>query len=277
MIQSIWLMLLLENLPSLKVNDDQKFIQLVDILEKGLIDLEAIDAKQEIANAYTVKIIESKISRQSYLTWLKEEEMFEDDEITRPNRSRFYKMYAFLEDEMRRRMKLMKRSTDRPVEKLNWPVSKRQNSCASYGSQGVSSDHQKPSFQKCLIHDNATLFTRKCRAFPDKKSEERASLVKETKGCRICLSISHLGNPCPFKVRWGPCEFTGCGKFHPHLLHDAENKGLLMCANSPPVESASVKSTLIANSDVNHTNALLLTQEIPTINNGQVLTVVQCR
>ena len=60
----------LENIPNLKGNDDQKFIHLVDTLEKGLLDLEAIDARTEVANAYTVKMTESKLSRQLYLTWL---------------------------------------------------------------------------------------------------------------------------------------------------------------------------------------------------------------
>ena len=45
----------INDVPSLKSNDDQKFIDLVDKLERGLIDLEAIDARRELANAYTVK------------------------------------------------------------------------------------------------------------------------------------------------------------------------------------------------------------------------------
>ena len=49
----------LESLSYMKVNDDPKFVQMVDTLEKGLVDLEAIGAREEIANAYTVKIIES--------------------------------------------------------------------------------------------------------------------------------------------------------------------------------------------------------------------------
>ena len=46
----------------MKSNDDLKSIQ--------LLDLEVIDVHEEIANAYTVKIIESKIYRQLHLCWL---------------------------------------------------------------------------------------------------------------------------------------------------------------------------------------------------------------
>ena len=64
----------LVSMPSMKGNEDHKFVQMVDTLEKSLLDLEAIHARAEIANAYTVNMIESKISRQLYLAWLKAEE-----------------------------------------------------------------------------------------------------------------------------------------------------------------------------------------------------------
>ena len=107
----------LDNLPNLKANEDSKFITMVDTLEKGLLDLEAINAKNEIANAYTVKLMESKISRQLYLTWLKEEEREDEDNTgdqEASNNSRFQKMLNFLKEERRRRMKLMKRISEAP-------------------------------------------------------------------------------------------------------------------------------------------------------------------
>ena len=44
----------LEDLPAAKHNEDTKFIRIVDTLEKGLLDLDAIGAKDEISNLYTV-------------------------------------------------------------------------------------------------------------------------------------------------------------------------------------------------------------------------------
>ena len=63
----------LNEVQTLKANDDQKFIDLVHKLEKGLLDLEAIDTRVEIANAYTVKMIEKKLNRHVYMEWLKAE------------------------------------------------------------------------------------------------------------------------------------------------------------------------------------------------------------
>ena len=87
----------LKSLPYMKINDDPKFVQMVDTLEKGLVDLETIGAREEIANAYTVKIIESKISRQLYLTWLKEEEkdeIVDEEERSQAKPSRFEKLFS---------------------------------------------------------------------------------------------------------------------------------------------------------------------------------------
>ena len=44
----------LSEVQPMKANDDQKFIDFVDRLERGLLDLEAISARGELANAYTV-------------------------------------------------------------------------------------------------------------------------------------------------------------------------------------------------------------------------------
>ena len=74
--------------PKLKQNDDAKFIAFVDLLEKGIQDLEAIDACGDLANAYTVKMVESKLSRESYLDWLKNEDSVE----VPPNTSKFDKL-----------------------------------------------------------------------------------------------------------------------------------------------------------------------------------------
>ena len=57
-----------------KFNQDQGLVSLVDVLEKGLQDLSAIEKRKEIANAYTVKIIEQKLPRRVMLRWLEEEE-----------------------------------------------------------------------------------------------------------------------------------------------------------------------------------------------------------
>ena len=51
-------------------DQDAGLVNLVDCLEKGLQDLGAINARTEIANAYTVKLIETKLPRRILSKWL---------------------------------------------------------------------------------------------------------------------------------------------------------------------------------------------------------------
>ena len=55
------------DVPAMKGSDDRKFIQIIDLLEKELQDLEAIGSRTEIANQYTVELIEGKLNRRIYL------------------------------------------------------------------------------------------------------------------------------------------------------------------------------------------------------------------
>ena len=79
------------------------------------------------------------------------------------------------------------------------------------------------------------------------------------KACPLCLSIEHLGNPCPWKEKWGTCKIDNCGKYHSHLLHDAESQGL--------ITSCAVNQQLTSNAttvNAMNTEALLQVQVIPT-------------
>ena len=193
----------LEALPQLKANDDAKFVQMIDTLEKGLNDLHAVGARSDVANAYTVKLIEQKLSRQLYLTWLKEEEtgsnsedLASEDAVS--NSSRFDLFFNFLTLERRRRMKLINRIGDRLPPPPPTPLHRERREQSS----GAHEENTRRR-QKCLIHMNATHFTRKCRAFKEKLDEEKAQLVKDTNGCHLCLSTDHIGTPCPWKDSHG--------------------------------------------------------------------------
>ena len=80
----------------------------------------------------------------------------------------------------------------------------------------------------CLIHPNAGHFTRKCREFRIKTPTERAEIVKATKGCILCLSVSHINKPCPFSANWQPCGVDGCQDLHSRLVHEAIIQGFTM-------------------------------------------------
>ena len=56
----------------------------------------------------------------------------------------------------------------------------------------------------CLIHPRAAHLTRKCNEFKNKSPEERGQLVRDLNACKLCLSIQHLGQPCPNLGTWNP-------------------------------------------------------------------------
>ena len=211
----------------LKQNDDLKFISLVDMIEKGLQDLGAIDAKHELANSYTVTRVEAKLSRETYHEWLKEEEKMEGE-------SRFEKLFGFLKEERRRVEKIVQRtpgneSNKDPLKKPPW----KKEQC-NFAGGGPTDDGDGEVLNLCLIHPKSKHFTRKCRGFLAMKEEERVNLVKSTDACPLCLSIKHIGNTCPFKVQWGPCNIDGCELFHARALHKAivvKKIGTELCAS----------------------------------------------
>ena len=49
---------------------DTSLIKLVDVLEKGTIDLAAINAREEIANNYTVTLIQEKLPERILRKWV---------------------------------------------------------------------------------------------------------------------------------------------------------------------------------------------------------------
>ena len=235
----------------LKQNDDVKFISLVDMIEKGLQDLSAIDAQHELANSYTVTRVEAKLSRETYHEWLKEEENLEGE-------SRFEKLFSFLKDERRRVEKIVQRSphvTTDPGKENKKPPWKKEH-CNLTGGQPSSGGGGDEVINQCLVHPTAKHFTRKCRGFMKMSDEERVTLVQTTNACPLCLSIKHIGSTCPFKTQWGPCGIDACGLHHARALHKAivvKQIGTELCAAVTSIVGVEF-------------NTLLLVQEIPSTN-----------
>ena len=53
-------------------NAHKGLIDFVNVLEKGVQDLECIKMEKEISNAYTIRLIEKKLPQRVYLKWLEE-------------------------------------------------------------------------------------------------------------------------------------------------------------------------------------------------------------
>ena len=56
--------------------------------------------------------------------------------------------------------------------------------------------------------------------------EDWGKLVKDSNGCKLCLTTSHQGKPCPFESTWEKCGVNGCDMFHSRLLHGCTIQGI---------------------------------------------------
>ena len=97
---------------------------------------------------------------------------------------------------------------------------------------------QKKYNNNCLVHPDGNHLTRKCRKFLSMSIIERGNVVKDTNGCKLCLSISHIGQPCPFADTWS-CSVNDCEDRHSFLVHGCGIQGISLGARtglekSPP-------------------------------------------
>ena len=215
----------LESFKFTKNNHDIDMIGLVDQLEKGLQDLTAINSEHEISNAFTVTLLERKIPRHVFNRWTEKElddDSGEDSDSSaksKGNLSKFGKLYKFLLKERKKseRALLLRDRIDRsnPPPPL---ASKKHLGAGAFQSQGQNNRTVNHN-NKCIVHPSAGHLTRKCNTFLSKTVEERGSLVKAANGCKLCLSSSHTGQPCPFLSTWQKCGVGGCQEPHSRLLH----------------------------------------------------------
>ena len=217
----------------------QGMVKLVDELDRGVQDLEAIEAKDEIANAYTVRILEGKLPTDVLTRWHnKDTEESDEDSVSvssaaRSSNQRFETMFKFLLRERKNAEKMLLLKPSTKPEQLpsrrkdmnghvgggvNHTLGNTGGGAGGGGSGGSGANKINPG-NSCLIHPSSSHLTRKCHAFLSKTVEERGKIVQDCSGCKLCLSISHVGQPCPFVDKWQKCNIQGCQESHSRLLH----------------------------------------------------------
>ena len=264
-------------------NTNPGFVKLVNTLEKGLQDLEIIGRTADISNGFTVKLLEKKLSTRVLTKWLDRESTERDDSVdSKDGKTRFEQMFKFLKDERRQTERLLALKPSTPSDTRNQPRV-RDGVVAAAGGAGAGAGGdagdgagggERRFNNRCLVHQNEGHLTRKCRAFLRMTVVERGNVVRDKNGCKLCLSISHIGQPCPFEARWGPCPVDGCNEIHSKLVHGCNIPGISAAVRptnmslQQPVDS---NNTVSSNSDnIGNTNSelnrnvLLLIQKIRT-------------
>ena len=194
----------------------QKLIKLVDELERGIEDLNAIDGKEHIANGYTVKLIEDKLPDAILTRW------YQDPGSVKKISERFEEMIRFLKLERKQaeRILLVQQTREEKSQK-DPPLKKGGKANGAIGGQG----NQINPNNRCLLHPQANHLTRKCKKFLALDVEQRGKMVKDKDGCPFCLSKSHNGE-CPFLQQWGVCGIDNCQLKHSKLVHGCTISGI---------------------------------------------------
>ena len=216
----------IQELQQLSINrneQDRGVIELVDVLEKGVRDLTAIGERKQIANAYTVKLLVQKLPRRVKMKWFEEE-------LAHGDIDRFEAMFSFLKAERKKLERLIQQSN--PIDKEKKDKSRdTKEKHVSNAAEGRDGDRKKDS-KFCIIHKGSNHLTRKCKDFVKKTYEERDTLVKDLGACRFCLSLSHVGESCPWESKWDPCDVNECGQLHARLLHPPPNTSCKVNSNT---------------------------------------------
>ena len=200
---------------------DASLIKLVDTLEKGTQDLAAINAREEIANNYTVTLIQEKLPERILRKWI---DLDVTASSTASGKNSFEELLEFLKTEREKAERVIQvkvtkekeRNKDDKDKNRRERQKKEEDKFALYAGGGGNDRKKKKC---CLVHPNGDHLTRKCKIFLSKTPVERGAIVKASNGCKFCLSTSHSGSPCPFESTWEKCDVDGCSIYHSRLLH----------------------------------------------------------
>lgn len=251
-----------------KKDEERGLVILVDALEKGLQDLTAINARSEIANTYTINLIEEKLPTEIVKRWYAQESDEKTSTSTNTNsgEKRFEELLHFLKKERKNAEKLMQL---RIKDKKEDEKKDTRNKNYSHFARNQNEDGRVKPNNSCLIHPNGNHLTRRCNVFLSKTVAERGKIVKDVKGCKLCLSVSHPGSPCPFELKWKPCGEGGCTGLHSRLIHGCGIPELschirYTVSNLTPTDTTSEELTCSAAQYQHENNTLLLIQSSRT-------------
>ena len=172
-------------------------LEMIDIVEKAHLDLEAIGEEQELHNGTIISLIEERMPSEMMSEWVKRvagEQHLRSQE----------KFQALLELLINWRYRL---------EYLNDSI--RCTSSITLHVQGATDNNK--SKNTCWIHkETGDHPIWRCRVFRAKSVEERIQLTKDNKACVSCLEVGHGPDNCKKNF---VCKIDDCNQNHNQLLH----------------------------------------------------------
>ena len=192
----------IKNLKAVKEEDDQAFIELVNIVERGYYDLARIKMESEVSNNATVSLVEERLPRTIRREWSKE--VNKSGSVVK-SVDKFPYLLNFLQEQ--------RKIIEYELSDLRSGESDRKGHAhLTEGQEELNNESAiEDKASRCLIHNSSTHDTADCRVFQEKSPENKILFVKEKRACWSCLKSGHRSVNC--KLR-GRCGTDGCLKFH---------------------------------------------------------------
>ena len=177
-----------------------KIVRFIDTLEIGYRDLKQMDLDNELTNANTISIIESKLPKEMQMEWYRE--MCKEGSSISRHVKKFPDLLKFLCSER---------------NAMEYAMSDLRR-CARVSPSPNVNIISTNGESACIIHfwvDNHS--TEDCRTFKNLSAENKFNVLKEKSACFGCLRVGHFLNGCESKTK---CDASSsCDEFHHPSLH----------------------------------------------------------
>ena len=190
-----------------KEGNSKEFIRVVNIIEKGYLDLKRLKLEKEMSNTVTVSLLESRLPVDIKREWSKE--INRRDSSVDP----YNKFPAFMEFLKEQRIIL-------EYENAHLRISESQHQenqgIVNYGTRDPPFRNERIN-SRCNLHKSNNHLKEECREYLNKTPLERLEIIKELKACWSCLKIGHRLSDCRNKRT---CGISGCSMAHHSSLHE---------------------------------------------------------
>lgn len=205
----------IKTMQSVKENENNKFIKLVETVECAYRDLERLNLEREISNTSTVSLIEEKLPLDIKIKWAEKVKGCTDSDV-----DKFNKFPSLLEFLIERKSIIEYMNSD-------LRVSADQSSTGNIHHMQTNDNNRNHDDRneryRCWVHNDNTHAVHECSIFIEKSPTERMQLVKEHRACWSCLKIGHRSSYCRSRRR---CNEGDCNLFHNRLLHECHTQGI---------------------------------------------------
>lgn len=220
----------LQDLPAVRNNQPREALQLIQVVERALLDLIDLGCEDAIKNQLVIQSLESKLPDSLKERWL----LYRCDATSNVNpRNRFDKLWQFLRDQKTvlvqlEQLQIARRPTSARAgetssrEKVKERLGDRRQERRSFTKATASKARGELSREPCGMcgGEGHTGRLYRCKTFKKSSPSERRAQVNRTKACPKCLDIHGKDSQCKdnFLCRNDECKRGDASPDHHFFL-----------------------------------------------------------